>query len=92
MTTMCISIQIQDVKQFLHEYQEIFTNVPKVTNFREHQITLTTDEPIRGKAYPLSHATKEQLNNKIDYMMKMGIIEQSYASYASPVVLVKKPN
>ena len=84
--------QIQDVKELLREYHEIFTNVPKVTKLGEHQITLTTDEPIRGKAYPLPHAMKELLNKEIDYMMKMDIIEPSNASYASPVVLVKKPD
>jgi len=71
------------VKGLLCEYQEIFTNVPKVTKL---------DEPIRGKAYPLSHAVKELLNKEIDYMMKMDIIEPSNASYASPIVLVKKPD
>jgi len=30
------------VKELLREYQEIFTNVPKVTKLGEHQITLTT--------------------------------------------------
>jgi len=61
-----------------------FTDIP--------HITLTTDEPIRGKAYPLPHAMREVLDKEIDSMMKMNIIEPSTASYAPSVVMVKKPD
>jgi len=54
--------QTSQVKQLLHEYRDIFTDIPKVTNLGEHSITLTSDEPIRGKAYPLPHAMKEVLD------------------------------
>ena len=84
--------QKEAVKELLYEYRDIFTDIPKVTNLGEHQITLTTDEPIRGKAYPLPHAMKEVLDKEIDLMLKMNIIEPSAAPYASPVVMVKKPD
>jgi len=50
--------QQQDVKQLLSEYQDIFTDVPNITNLGEHEINLTTAEPVRGKAYPLPHAMR----------------------------------
>jgi len=53
---------------------------------------LTTDEPIRGKAYPLPHALREVLDKEIASMLKMEVIEPSTAAYASPVVMVKKPD
>ena len=82
--------QTESVKQLLYEYRDILTDVPKVTTLGEHQINLTTDEPIRGKAYPLPHAMKEVLDKEIDMMLKMNVIEPSTSSYASPVVMVKK--
>ena len=84
--------QQQDVKQLLSEYQDIFTDVPNITNLGEHDINLTTAEPIRGKAYPLPHAMRETLDKEIDSMLAMGIIEPSTAAYASPIVIVKKPD
>ena len=84
--------QTEDVKQLVYEYREIFTDVPNVTTLGEHQITLTSDEPIRGKAYPLPHALREALDKEIASMLKMDVIEPSTAAYASPVVMVKKPD
>lgn len=81
-----------EVKQLLLEYQDIFTDVPNITNLGEHEIHLTTTEPIRGKAYPLPHAMRETLDKEIETMLAMGIIEPSSAAYASPVVMVKKPD
>jgi len=84
--------QTERVKQLLYEYRDILTDVPKVTTLGEHQINVTTDEPIRGKAYPLPHAMKEVLDKEIDMMLKMNVFEPSTSSYASPVVMVKKPD
>ena len=84
--------QTQDVKRLLREYKEIFTDTISITNLCEHQTTLTSDEPIQGKPYPLSHAMREVLDKEIETMLKLGIIEPSTAAYASPVVMVKKPH
>jgi len=35
---------------------------------------------------------KEVIDKKIDEMLAMGLIEHSEAPYASPLVLVKKPD
>ena len=76
----------------LKEYQDIFTDVPSITNAEEHGIQLTSAEPIKGKAYSLPHAMRETLNREIDSMLAMGVIEKSSAAYTSPVVMVKKPD
>jgi len=84
--------QQTQVKKLLKEYQDIFTDVPSITNQSEHRIKLTTDEPIKSKAYSLPHAIRETLDKEIDSMLAMGVIEKSTAAYASPVVMVKKPD
>ena len=81
-----------DVRALLEEYKDIFTDVPSITNLGEHGIQLTTTEPIKGKMYPLPHAMRETLDKEIDNMLAMGVIEESSAAYASPVVMVKKPD
>ena len=81
-----------EVKKLFREFRDIFTDVSSITDLREHRIQLTTSDPNKGKAYSLPHAMRETLNKEIDNMLAMGVIEKSCAAYASPVVMVKKPN
>ena len=84
--------QQTEVRALLDKYADIFTDVPSITNVSEHVIQLNSSEPIKGKAYSLPHALKEVLDKEIDSMLVMGIIEESTAAYASPVVMVEKPD
>ena len=84
--------QQTEIKELLEKYRNIFTDVPSITNHSEHRIKLTTDKPIKEKAYSLPHAMRETLDKEIDSMLAMGVIEESTAAYASPVVMVKKPD
>ena len=78
------------VEQLIEEFQDIFTDRPRVTNLGEHEMNLAAAEPIRSKPYPPPHAMRAQLSSEIDSMLSMDIIEKSNAAYASPVVMVKK--
>jgi hypothetical protein len=82
--------QQTQVKELITEYQDIFTDVPKVTQLGEHSITLTCSEPIRSKAYPLPYAMREVLDKELDTMLQLGIIEPSEAAFAAPIVMVRK--
>jgi len=84
--------QQAEVRTLLEQYADIFTDVPSVTNATKHVIELTTAEPIKGKAYPLPHSLRETLSKEIDNMLAMGVIEESTAAYASPVVMVEIPD
>ena len=46
-------IQVQNL---LAEFQDIFTDVPRVCNLGEHEIKLTTNDPIRSRPYPIRNA------------------------------------
>ena len=88
-----LSSEEQDeVRSLLREYREIFSDVPKVTNLIEHKVELTQREPVRYKAYPTPHKMQEIVDKEIDDLLEMGVIERSEAPYASPLVLVKKPD
>jgi hypothetical protein len=71
---------------------DIFTNVPGVTNLAEHVIQLTYLDPVRSKAYVLPHAMRDTIDKELDDMLQLGVIEASTAAYASPMVIVKKPD
>jgi len=82
--------QQEQVKELIAQFSDIFTDVPKVTNLGEHAIKLTSLEPIRSRPYPLPYALREIVDKEIETMLQLGVIEPSTASYAAPIVMVKK--
>ena len=82
--------QKSEVVELLSHFQDVFTDVPKVTTLGEHSIMLTSAEPIRSKAYPLPYAMRGEVDKELDSMLESGVIEPSTAAYASPIVVVKK--
>lgn len=61
------------------------------TSMVEH--TISTDaEPIKQRHYPLSPALQKQVNEELDKMLADGIVEPSNSPWASPIILVKKPD
>lgn len=61
------------------------------TNMVEHRIT-TDSAPIKQRHYPISPALQRQVNEELDQMLKDGIVEPSDSPWASPIILVKKPD
>ena len=82
--------QTESLRKMLRENEDIFSNVPKVTNLLEHSITLITDQPIRSKPYPVPLSLRHVIRKEIQDMLDLGVIEPSTSPYASPIVLVKK--
>ena len=81
-----------EVWKLLEEYLDIFSDKPNLTNLGTHEIKLTNTEHIQAKPYPIPHAMRNILSNEIDSMLKLKVIESSISAYASPVVMVKKPD
>jgi len=70
-----------EVMKLLEEFQDVFTDVPGLTNLGKHPITLITEEPINSKLYSLPHA-----------MQKEGIRKHSRSSDVVFVVIIRKPD
>jgi len=81
-----------EVMKVLEEFQDVFMDVPALTNLGEHSITLTTEETIHSRPYSLPHSMQKEVEKELDDMLKLGIIEPSSSSYSSPIVVVRKPD
>ncbi|CAF0985172.1 unnamed protein product [Brachionus calyciflorus] len=57
-----------------------------------HDIKLENNKPIKQRPYSIPHSKEKVVNECIDKMLKMNIIEPSKSDWASPIVLVKKPD
>ena len=82
--------QKKDITSLVKEFSEIFSSKPGVTNLMEHKITLTDQEPVRSRPYPVPYALYPDMEKEIKAMLEMGIIEPSDSPYCSPIVIVKK--
>jgi len=80
------------VWKLIEEYTEIFSDVPTTTHLLEHDIKLTSEEPVYSKPYKLSYNLVEPVEKEIKELEWQGWIEPSDAAYASPIVVAKKKN
>ena len=84
--------QNTQLTQLIGSYSDVLTDVPSVTTLGHHDIELTDPRPIKSRPYPLPHALRQVVEDEVKEMLELGVIEPSSSPYASPVVLVKKPD
>ena len=82
--------QRKEVRELLAKYQDVLTSIPGKTELLEHDIKLSTAEPVRSKGYTIPYKTREIMESEIDEMIKLGLIEPLISPYSSPIVLVPK--
>jgi len=76
--------------KLLHEFEDIFCDLPGKTDAIEHRIVLTDGNPIRCKPYPVPYALKSTIIEEVKDMERLGVIEKSDSPYSSPILIVKK--
>ena len=87
--------QQKQLQQLINEYRDVFTLSPEElgrTNWVQHTIDTGDASPIRMHPYRVPETQKERIENCIDDMLDQGVIRTSASPWASPVVLVKKPD
>jgi hypothetical protein len=83
------------LRQFLHKNNDLFATNPKapgLSNKVQHTINVQGNTPIKQRAYRVAHAEKAQICGEIAEMLKHKIIRKSNSPWASPVVIVPKPD
>ena len=84
-----------ELKTLLKKYQHLFahdeTQFPGTTAIK-HVINVTDVTPLRQKAYRVPASLRKALDDKLDTLLDAGIITPSCSPWASPLVLVKKPD
>ena len=84
--------QRQQVRNLLHEYSDVFSGRPNLTNVAMHKIDTGDSLPIRCSPYKIPQKLEEEVNKEIEKMLEMGIIRPSTSPWAAPVVIVPKPD
>ena len=84
--------QLKAVNILLNDYSHLFDPVTSCAKGFEHKITLTDQTPVKSRAYRLSPVQEVEMQKEIDKMLKDGTIRKSKSAYASPALLVPKPD
>ena len=85
-------IQKQEIFDLLKKHERIISNVPGKTSLIEHSIELTSNVPVFRRSYPLPLNKRQDVIKQVNELKELGVVEESISPYASPIVLVKKPD
>ncbi|CAM5102543.1 unnamed protein product [Natator depressus] len=85
-------IQRQQIKELCTSYAPTFSATPGLTERACHAIDTGNAHPIKVQPYWVSPQAKTAIEREIQDMQQMGVIRPSHSSWASPVVLVPKPD
>ena len=82
-------------QEFINKNSDIFANdlseLGKCNIFK-HTIKTVHEKPIHSQPYRTAPKAKAEIDKQVREMLEHDIIVESTSAYASPVVLVKKPN
>uniref|UniRef100_A0A8C3FN44 ribonuclease H n=1 Tax=Chrysemys picta bellii TaxID=8478 RepID=A0A8C3FN44_CHRPI len=92
LSTTLERLQQQQIKKLCTSFAPIFSATPGQTKRAYHSIDTGNAHPIKTPPYWESPHAKTAIQRKIQNMLQMGIIHPSNSAWASPVVLVPKPN
>ncbi|GFY35860.1 retrovirus-related Pol polyprotein from transposon 17.6 [Trichonephila clavipes] len=85
--------QREELNSLLEKYEECFQPGGEPTPFIEHRINTRNHLPVAVPPYRMNPSKKKEiLKQEIDRLLSEGIIEECESLYASPVVLIPKPN
>lgn len=62
----------------------------RCSNLAERKLVLKDEQPVVYRPYRLSHHERQKVRYLVEELKGTDIIEDSNASYASPILLVKK--
>ena len=84
--------QKEKVRYLLNEFSDAFSGSPNLTHVATHRIDTGEALPIRSSLYKVPQKLEEEVNKEIGKMLQLGIIRPSMSPWASPVVIVPKPD
>ena len=84
--------QVQDVKELLGRNRDRFSELPGRTHVIAHDIDTVPGKIVRQRPYRIPAARRKAIRKEVESMVKLGVIEESFSPWSSPIVIVPKPD
>ena len=95
-TDSCLSLdQREKLRQELLNYRDIFVTTSKApgrTSLLKFAIDTGDAAPIKQRPYRVSKREEEIMEAEIEQYLELGLIRQSISPWASPVLMIRKPD
>ena len=93
----CMLAKLDDNKRgelvaLIRNYPALFSDVPSRTHLIEHDVDVGDAAPIKQRFYRVSSDKRKHLDQEVRYMLDNNIAEPCSSSWASPCLLVSKPD
>jgi len=82
--------QAANIRSLLQEYEELFSDVPRLCPLLEHDVETKEAQPVRQAPYRLNAEKRAFLQTEVQRLKEQGFISPSLSPWASPIVLVPK--
>lgn len=81
-----------EIVNLINEFPSLFSDIPSQTHLLEHDIDVGEASPIRQRFYRASQEKRKYIDIEVDYLLDNGLAEPSASAWASPCLLVNKPD
>uniref|UniRef100_A0A670IUR3 Gypsy retrotransposon integrase-like protein 1 n=1 Tax=Podarcis muralis TaxID=64176 RepID=A0A670IUR3_PODMU len=85
-------IQAKELYEALLPYGNTFSTKPGRTHLAQHHFVTGDSPPIASRPYRVGEAVAQNIESEVKEMLELGVIEPSKSAWASPIVLVPKPD
>ena len=83
----------KELSNLLHNYSSICSDEPGSCTLVQHDVVLEPNtQPIRQSYYRVSYHLLPALKAEVNYLLEHNLAKPSTSPWASPCILVKKPN
>ena len=80
------------IVELLQSFPEVFSDKLGRTNVLVHDVELLTEQPVKQRPYRTSPLKAEIMHKEVQYLLDEGLATPSEGEWASPCILVPKPD
>ena len=84
--------QRKELKQFIHEYEHLFPDIPTKTDKIYHAVNVEDSQSVKQHPCRMNPLKQNYLKEEIQYLLDNDFIEPSQSKWSSPCILVPKPD
>ena len=84
--------QVSEIYHLLNDFPALLGDVPRRTHLTKHDIDVGSEKAIRQHPYRVNPQQLKIIREEVKYMLDNDMIENSDSEWASPVLLVPKPD